>query len=346
MSNRTDPIATSIHGSNPQFLIEKITRLRIQENLYWKDQCFGLTAETLVDRAMELTEYGGVYGGNLKPTKFLCLTLKMLQIQPEKEIIAEFIKNDDFPYVRLLGAFYLRLVGKPIDIYQYLEPLYNDYRPVRKKGNSGISIVHIDEFIDELLTDESCCDTALPRLPKRLTLEQAGQLEPRVSALDDDDLEETEDGAKGSDHEGERRKKKRSDHHRGRRSDDENDNDRRRSRDEDRKDRHRSSRSRRSRSRSHSRDRKERRRSRSRDRRDRRDRRSRSRSHSRDRRDRRRDNSRDRADKDRDSRRRRDKDRNEKKSGKDENKNEPTMSAEIEEANKLRASLGLKPLRV
>lgn len=63
---------------------------------YWKEHCFGLTAETLVDKAMALTHLGGTFGGNMQPTKFLCLVLKMLQIQPEKEIIIEFIKNDDY----------------------------------------------------------------------------------------------------------------------------------------------------------------------------------------------------------------------------------------------------------
>ncbi len=29
------------------------------------------------------------------------------------------------------GAFYMRLVGRPLEVYQYLEPLYNDYRKVR-----------------------------------------------------------------------------------------------------------------------------------------------------------------------------------------------------------------------
>lgn len=57
--------------------------------------CFFL-AELVVDKAMELRFVGGVYGGNIKPTPFLCLTLKMLQIQPEKDIIVEFIKNEDF----------------------------------------------------------------------------------------------------------------------------------------------------------------------------------------------------------------------------------------------------------
>lgn len=54
------------------------------------------TAELVVDKAMELKFVGGVFGGNIKPTPFLCLTLKMLQIQPEKDIIVEFIKNEDF----------------------------------------------------------------------------------------------------------------------------------------------------------------------------------------------------------------------------------------------------------
>lgn len=57
---------------------------------------FNYPAELLVDKAMELDHVGGTYGGNIKPTPFLCLVLKMLQIQPEKEIIVEFIKNEDY----------------------------------------------------------------------------------------------------------------------------------------------------------------------------------------------------------------------------------------------------------
>ena len=56
-------------------------------------------AELLVDKAMELRYIGGVYGGNIKPTPFLCLVLKMLQIQPEKDIVVEFISQQDCKYV-------------------------------------------------------------------------------------------------------------------------------------------------------------------------------------------------------------------------------------------------------
>ncbi len=46
-----------------------------------------------------------------KPTHFICLILKMLQIQPDKDIIIEFIRNEDYKYVRLLGVRVCRLAG-------------------------------------------------------------------------------------------------------------------------------------------------------------------------------------------------------------------------------------------
>ena len=121
MANTTDPFAEAVHGTNPQNLVEKITRLKIYNSIFWKEQCFGLTSETIVDKAVCLKYCGGTYAGNNKPTNFLCLILKMLQLQPEKDIVIEFIKNEDYKYVRILGAFYLRLTGKPEEIYKYLE---------------------------------------------------------------------------------------------------------------------------------------------------------------------------------------------------------------------------------
>ncbi|XP_077441809.1 pre-mRNA-splicing factor 38A [Vanacampus margaritifer] len=206
MANRTVKDATSIHGTNPQYLVEKIIRTRIYECKYWKEECFGLTAELVVDKAMELKFVGGVFGGNIKPTPFLCLALKLLQIQPEKDIIVEFIKNEDFKYVRLLGAMYMRLTGTAVDCYKYLEPLYNDYRKIKTQNRNGeFELMHVDEFIHELLHSERMCDIILPRLQKRQVLEEAEMLEPRVSALEEDldeDLDEAESSSDDDDENG------------------------------------------------------------------------------------------------------------------------------------------------
>ena len=45
--------------------------------------------------------------------------------------------------MRILGAFYLRLTGTDVDVYRYLEPLYNDYRKLRRKLPEGRKILNI-----------------------------------------------------------------------------------------------------------------------------------------------------------------------------------------------------------
>jgi pre-mRNA-splicing factor 38A len=179
--------ATSVHGTNPQNMIEYIMRQKIYDSLYWKQHCFGLSAEALVDKAVELSFVGGMFGEPRKPTDFACLLLKLLQIAPDKEIIVEFIQNDEFKYLRVLGAFYFRLVGRAPEIYRYLEPLLNDYRRIRiRKPDGTFSLSYIDEVIDQLLTQEFMFNIALPRLTARAVLEASGQLPPRISTMQDE----------------------------------------------------------------------------------------------------------------------------------------------------------------
>ena len=42
MANTTDSSARNIHGTNPQFLIDKTIRQKIYSNAYWKEHCYGL----------------------------------------------------------------------------------------------------------------------------------------------------------------------------------------------------------------------------------------------------------------------------------------------------------------
>ncbi|CAG9461331.1 unnamed protein product [Pedinophyceae sp. YPF-701] len=187
MANRTDKEAADIKGTNPQNLVEYIVRQKVYDTRYWKENCFGVSAEGVVDLAVDLRCVGGTFGGTRKPTEFLCLILKMLQIQPDREIITEFIRNEDHKYIRLLGAFYLRLVGRAKEIYEYLEPLYNDYRKVRFRALDGTyRLEHVDSLVDKMLSDNFLFDIALPRIPARDHLVEQGVLAPRVSVLQED----------------------------------------------------------------------------------------------------------------------------------------------------------------
>lgn len=175
-----------IHGTNPVFLIDKIVRGKVYSSAYYKEKCFALNAETLIDRAAELTCIGGTYGGNRKPTPFLCLAVKLLQISPEQEIIKEYIDQPNYKYLTALGAFYLRLIGKPKEIYEILEPAYNDYRKLRLRSTDGeLNLIYMDDYIDDLLSKDIYMDIALPHLPKRHLLEEQQILLPRESVLAD-----------------------------------------------------------------------------------------------------------------------------------------------------------------
>lgn len=187
MANRTVKDASTVKGTNPQFLIEKIIRQRIYDSKYWKEECFALSAELLVDKGMDLRYIGGIYAGNIKPTPFLCLTLKMLQLQPEREIVMEFIKQSDSKYIRALGALYLRMVFPSLEIYNYLEPLYSDFRKLRIMNHMGrFELMYMDDFVDMLLREERIFDIQMPRLQKRIALEEMDAIEEYKSPLDED----------------------------------------------------------------------------------------------------------------------------------------------------------------
>lgn len=200
--NRTVKGAKQVHGKDPQLLIEKIVRERIFESRYWKENCFGLDAERLLELAAGLDHVGGTYA-NQKPTPFLCLMLRMLQLQPDEDVVREFMDQEDFKYLRVLGLFYFRLVTHPASkVYLTLEPFLRDHRKLRvRQRNGSYALTFVDEVVDELLREDRVFDVILPRISSRMILEETEDLEPReplvsVSDMDmnlEEDLEAVQD---------------------------------------------------------------------------------------------------------------------------------------------------------
>ncbi|THH01045.1 hypothetical protein EW026_g1574 [Hermanssonia centrifuga] len=168
MANTTVRGAQAIHGQNPQFLVETVIRNRIYEAPFWKEHCFALTAESLIDKAIEVKAIGGVYGNN-KPTEFMCLLLKLLQIQPEKEILLEYLQADEFKYLRALAAMYIRMTFGAAEVYEILEPLLKDYRKIRLRNMGGYSLTFMDDFVDSLLHEERTMAKSGPEKAASLT---------------------------------------------------------------------------------------------------------------------------------------------------------------------------------
>ena len=106
-------------------------------------------------------------------------------------------------YLRALAALYIRMTFRAVDVYELLEPLLKDYRKLRLRNMcrhlddtlescleflflffvAGYSLVFMDEFVYELLSEERVCDIIMPRLIKRQVLEENGDIGPRKSRL-------------------------------------------------------------------------------------------------------------------------------------------------------------------
>jgi len=177
MSKRLDGAAVN--------LVEKIVRLRVLESAYWRQHCFALSAEGLVERAAELDVVGGVASETNKPTPFLCLLVKALQLKMPFEIAKAMLRQRELKYLRCLAALYIRLTARSELVFLSLEPLLNDWRKVGLQTKTGWELSTIDAFVDNLLNGTYSCAIALPRLAPREALVKEGKLKPWKSVLEE-----------------------------------------------------------------------------------------------------------------------------------------------------------------
>ena len=166
--------------------VELILRNRVFNSYYWKEKCFGLTSETIIDKILELKYIGGMNHSSNQPTDFICLFIKLLQLNPSEEIIDEYLSDPDLKYLRALTALFIRFTYPPYKIYSKLEKLYCDYKKLVILKSKGYALIHMDEYIDSLLNDEHIFEISLPKIPKRSILEESGKLSPYVSVLENE----------------------------------------------------------------------------------------------------------------------------------------------------------------
>ncbi|KAJ3482252.1 hypothetical protein NLG97_g7617 [Lecanicillium saksenae] len=188
LDERGSNVGLAPNGLNPANIMEKAVKDRITDSYFYKEQCFALNEADIIDR--------------VKPSPFLCLAFKLLELSPSDAILAEYLSygGEHFKYLRALACFYLRLTRQAKDVYETLEPYLEDRRKLRRKGRDRTYLTYMDEFVDELLTKDRVCATSLWKMPKREILEDLEVLEPRVSPLGDleDLLEEDDEDENGS----------------------------------------------------------------------------------------------------------------------------------------------------
>jgi pre-mRNA-splicing factor 38A len=184
-------------GHNPAPIMEKAVRDRIIDSYFYKEQCFALNEADIVDRVVEHVRWigGTESGASQKPTPFICLAFKLLQLAPSDKILREYLGlgGEHFKYLRALACFYVRLTRRAEDVHKMLGPFLEDYRKLKRKGRQGTVLTYMDEFVDDLLVKERVCGTSLWKMPPRDVLEDLELLEPRSTSDVEAMLEEEEE---------------------------------------------------------------------------------------------------------------------------------------------------------
>lgn len=201
LDERGSTAALAPNGLNPATIMEKAVKDRIVESYFYKEQCFALNEADIVDRVVEHVRFvGGTHGDAQKPSPFLCLAFKLLELGPSEAVVREYLSygGEHFKYLRALACFYYRLTRRAADVHRALEPFLGDRRKLRTRGRGGAALTYVDEFVDGLLTRERVCATSLWKMPPREVLEDLDELEPRVSPLGDlEDILDEEDEGEG-----------------------------------------------------------------------------------------------------------------------------------------------------
>lgn len=168
-----------VRGVAPQHLIDTSTRHRIYNSVYWQQHCFGVNLLTLVDRAQSLKGVGGVYGLFREPCNFICLFLKLLELEPSKKVIEGFLntKSWQMKHLRLLAALYVRFVFPAEEVYLILEGLLGQYFKVAVLREEGFKVEYFDTVIYSFLHDKFWCGITFPPLTPR------NNLPPRITPL-------------------------------------------------------------------------------------------------------------------------------------------------------------------
>ncbi|KAG7665321.1 uncharacterized protein J8A68_001009 [[Candida] subhashii] len=178
---------------NKAHLIEPIIRHRIQDSIFYKQYLFLSNESTILPIIIDQVKY--IFGteSNGRPSPFLCCLLRLLELEPKKEIIGAYLTQmgyNEFKYLTALSLIYIRLVYPSQEIYEIFDGYFKDSRKLRMKLKSPIfdeksglpvryKLTHMDEWVDHLLTKERVIDIILPRLIPRIVFVQQDILPPR-----------------------------------------------------------------------------------------------------------------------------------------------------------------------
>lgn len=97
------------------------------------------------------------------PSTAFCLLLRLLTLRVTPHQLDLTLKHVDSPYIRCVGFLYLRYVGPPEEIWNWISPYLHDDEPVQVQ--TGKPETTVGEYVRQLFSDREYHGTPLPRFP-------------------------------------------------------------------------------------------------------------------------------------------------------------------------------------
>jgi len=98
------------------------------------------------------------------PSTAFCLLLRLLALRMTPRQLELTLQHPDSPYIRCIGFLYLRYVGPPDQVWDWINPYVHDREEFSVKGRPS-DLTTIGEYVRRLFSDQNYYGTTLPRLP-------------------------------------------------------------------------------------------------------------------------------------------------------------------------------------
>ncbi|KAK9819895.1 hypothetical protein WJX72_003744 [[Myrmecia] bisecta] len=156
------------YGNQSTFNVESVLRKNITDGEYYRDTCLKLgTWEEVVDEIYyNVTHVEPWMSGNARgASTAFCLLYRLFNLKLTEKQVQDLLEHPDSPYIRAVGFLYLRYVGNPKTLWDWISPYIRDKEEITPSGENGKSVA-MGAYVRDVFLEQYYFETIFPRIPK------------------------------------------------------------------------------------------------------------------------------------------------------------------------------------
>mmetsp|Transcript_25587 Transcript_25587/g.35323 ORF Transcript_25587/g.35323 Transcript_25587/m.35323 type:complete len:337 (-) Transcript_25587:294-1304(-) len=153
-------------GNLSNYNLEGVLYQNITQSEYVKTLLQMSTWHEIVDEIYnEVTHCEPWMSGNARgPSSAFCIMFRFCQMKITRTNVQDLLDHGDSPFIRAIGFLYLRYVGDPKELWEWVEEYVEDEEEFQP--SPGGRMHTIGAFVRDLLLEQYYFDTIMPRIPE------------------------------------------------------------------------------------------------------------------------------------------------------------------------------------